>query len=217
MSAALIVPPVTWFQRLALMQGIVAPVLFAAIAIVGGLYHPGYSHLAQAISELTAAGAVNKPTLDIALLLMEGLTLVFGLAYAQAVRQGGWQLRASAWLIVLIAVIGFGFARYPMDQIGTPMTPDGWMHLVIVSASAISAIASVVLAALGWGRLGWRGDMLRRLCWTVVLIMLASGGISALVGVNGWPGIGIWQRVNTGAFSLFQIATVLVLLRWRAA
>ena len=51
-------------KKYLLYGGIVAPVLYVVTIIVGGLIRPGYSHIANAISELTAAGAPNKALLD---------------------------------------------------------------------------------------------------------------------------------------------------------
>ncbi len=47
--------------KVALFQGITSPILYAVKPIVGAALRPGYSRLAQAVSELTQAGAVNKP------------------------------------------------------------------------------------------------------------------------------------------------------------
>ena len=43
--------------KFAIGQGIAGPLLFAAATVGGGLAQPGYSHVSNAISELTASGA----------------------------------------------------------------------------------------------------------------------------------------------------------------
>ncbi len=196
----------------ALFQGILAPIIFALTAIVGGLMRPDYSHVFQAISELTEAGAADKTYLDPPLLIMEFLTILFGIGFFWAVRRLNWQLKTSAVLLVVIGVGGAFFYRYPMDPMGAEMTPDGKMHLVIVSLSALAAILSVLLAARGWMAAA-SGRAMARLSYTVLAIMLFTGFGSVFVAVGEWPGIGIWQRVNTGAFSVWQITTAISLLR----
>lgn len=198
--------------KFALIQGIVAPVLFVAIAIVGGLLRPGYSHISQAISELTEAGAVGKPLLDPLLLLMEFLTTFFGLGFLWVVRRTNVSLRISAGLLILIGVGGLLFYRYPMDLMGTEMTSDGRMHLVIVSVSALAAILSVLMSARGWAAVSG-ARRISRTSYIALAVMLVSGVGSIFVGIWGWPGIGVWQRVNTGAFSIWEISTVIALLR----
>ncbi|MCP5038214.1 MAG: DUF998 domain-containing protein [Rhodobacteraceae bacterium] len=200
----------TWVV-FALFQGIVAPLFFAAIAVVGGLMRPGYSHFSQAISELTEAGAANKIYLDLPLLVMEILTIIFGLGFFLVVRKTNLWLALSAGSMVLIGILGMFFYRFPMDPMGTPMTSDGRMHLVIVSLSAVAAIFAVFFSARGWSLVsGRRGIAL--MSYIVLFAILLTGVSSIFVGVWGWPGIGLWQRVNTGAFSIWEIATAVSLL-----
>ena len=51
-------------RKYLLVCGVVAPLVYIGTVILGGLLRPGYSHVAQAISELMAAGAPNKLLLD---------------------------------------------------------------------------------------------------------------------------------------------------------
>jgi len=196
----------------ALIQGITAPILFWLVAVVGGLLRPGYSHVSQAISELTEAGAVNKVYLDLSLLAMEALTILFGVGFFWVVCNASWRLKSSAALLVFIGFVGLLFYRYPMDPMGTEMTPDGRMHLVIVTVLAVAAILAVLLSARGWTSVSG-GHGIARMSYVLLAAMLFSGVASAVVGLQGLPGIGIWQRVNTGAFSAWQIATAIYLLR----
>ena len=196
----------------ALAQGVIAPVLFALIAIVGGLMRPGYSHVTQAISELTEASATNKFPLDLSLLAMEVLTIMFGLGFFWVARALDLRLRLSAALLVIIGVLGLFFYRYPMDPIGGGMTPEGRKHLIIVTLSALAAIASVFLSAQGWFRVK-DGRGMALMSYMVLAIMVISGVVSAMAGIWQWPGIGVWQRINTGAFSVWGIATAVWLLR----
>jgi hypothetical protein len=99
-----------------------------------------------------------------------------------------------------------------MDPVGSPITFDGAMHLAIVTVSAVAAIAAVLLAGLGWRRIpGAHG--LAVASFVALAVMLASGLVSGYLGASAGPGIGLWQRVNTGAFGLWQIATAVHLLR----
>lgn len=196
----------------ALAQGVVAPVLFALIAIAGGLMRPGYSHISQAISELTEAGAINKSALDVSLLIMELLTILFGLGFFWMARTLDLRLRLSAAFLVIIGFLGLFFYCYPMDPLGTGMTPDGRKHLIIVTLSAVAAMASVYLSAQGWFRLA-AGRGMALMCYIVLAIMVISGAVSVIVGIWQGPGIGVWQRINTGAFSVWEIVTAVWLLR----
>ena len=143
---------------------------------------------------------------------MELLTIAFGLGYFTLVRRVDRRLAASALLPVAIGVVGLGFARVPMDPMGSPVTVDGAMHLALVAVSALAAIAAVFLAGFGWRPVrDARG--LARVSFVLLGGMLASGVASDIVGATGWPGIGLLQRINTGAFGLWQVATAVFLLK----
>ena len=197
---------------MALWQGVGAPVIFALVAIVGGAMRPGYSHVMQAISELTEAGAADKPYLDPPLFAMQLLTFVFGLGFWWAVRRAKRTLRISAACLMFIGLLGLFYPAFPMDPVGSAMTFDGRMHLIIVSISAFAAIFAVAASARGWFLTRGARKMMV-LSESTLLIMLASGVLAGLAGTLGWAGIGVWQRVNTGAFSVWEIATAVYLLR----
>ena len=92
------------------------------------------------------------------------------------------------------------------------MTFDGRMHLVIVTFSAVGAIMCVLLSAGGWF-VTPGGRNIALISYAAVAVMLLSGVGAAVVGVWGWPAIGIWQRVNAGAFSVWEISTAIKLIR----
>jgi hypothetical protein len=198
--------------KVAIAQGACAATLYAVTVIVGGLLHPGYSHITQAISELSAAGAVNERVLTACFALVEALTVVFASGFFLAVRGTNRSLSASAVLMSAMGFVGLGFARFPMDQVGTPMTADGQAHIALVILSVPLAIAAVALSMLGWRRQPEGGSM-ALISFIALCAMLLSGVISGVGVVNGWSVIGIWERVNIGAFLFWQAATAIYLLR----
>mgnify|MGYP001816327058 CR=1 FL=1 len=197
--------------KLAVTQGIAAPLVYLGVVVVGAALRPGYSHYTQAVSEMTQAGA-DRFGLTVALTAMEALTIAFGLGFFWIVRARDRRLAASALALVAIGVVGFGFAPFPMDPVGSPMTGPGMMHLVIVTISALAAIAAVLLSALGWRRRP-EARWIAVVSAVALAGMLVSGFAAAIVGANGWQGVGFWQRIYTGAFGFWQIATALFLLR----
>ncbi|MCP4098689.1 MAG: DUF998 domain-containing protein [Planctomycetaceae bacterium] len=198
--------------KIAIAQGIAAPFIFTCVAFIGGLLYPGYSHTSQAISELSANGASNQRWLLVAFALTELQKIVFGVGFYSAVWDMGRALKGSALSMIAIGVIGLGFAKFPMDQIGTPVTFDGQMHIAIVSISAVLATIAITLSGVGW-RFVPGGKALVRWSFSMLAIMVASGMLSGLAIAIEWPRVGIWQRVNIAAFSIWQIATAIYLLR----
>jgi len=51
-------------NRILSICGALAPILYIMTMVLGGAIRPGYSHIAQAVSELIETGAPNKALLD---------------------------------------------------------------------------------------------------------------------------------------------------------
>ncbi len=51
-------------NRILSIGGALAPILYVMTVALGGAIRPGYSHIAQAVSELIETGAPNKALLD---------------------------------------------------------------------------------------------------------------------------------------------------------
>jgi len=202
-------PKWLWF---ALLQGILSPLLFVVIVVAGGLMHPGYSHLSQAISELTMADAVNKPLLDLGLTATELMTIAFGLGFLWAVRAWGVSFKIAGVLIVIIGLIGLLFSPFPMDPIGGPLTRPGAIHLILIAISSPLSMAIIVFAAFGWRNIpGGRGWSIYSFITFAVVFL--TGLLSAIGIAQGWPVIGLLQRLSAGAFLLWKVAMALELMK----
>jgi hypothetical membrane protein len=63
-------------RRLLALCGIIAPLFFVFIVILGGTMRPGYSHLSDTISELFSPGSPNKTLLDTLHTIYQGCCIV---------------------------------------------------------------------------------------------------------------------------------------------
>ncbi len=66
-------------RRSLYLCGMVAPVWFVFMSILGGVMRPGYSHLKYTVSELFAPGSPNNPFLDILHSIFAVLLILFGI------------------------------------------------------------------------------------------------------------------------------------------
>lgn len=73
-------------NKVLMLCGILAPVVYVLTVILGGVLRPGYSHVSQAISDLMATGAPNKSLLDPLFALYNLLAIAFALGLFQHVR-----------------------------------------------------------------------------------------------------------------------------------
>ena len=68
------------------MCGVIAPVLFVFMTILGGAIRPGYSHISDTVSELFSPGAPNKLLLDTFHTIYALLLALFGIGVLQRIR-----------------------------------------------------------------------------------------------------------------------------------
>ncbi len=74
-------------QRSLSMCGVIAPVLFVFITILGGAIRPGYSHLSDTVSELFSPESPNKLLLDTLHTMYALLLALFGAGMLRFVRR----------------------------------------------------------------------------------------------------------------------------------
>jgi len=202
-------------HRLLLFCGILAPVVYVGTVIVGGAIRPGYSHIAQAVSELIESGAPNKPVLDALFIVYNLLASAFGLGMFAVIRaRGGNKGKTSgswgALLLVAIGVLGLAMTLFfPMDPRNAQATLAGTMHLVLAGIISLGTMLTILLIGL------WlRNDPRLGKYWTYSLItdivVFVSGGLAAASAASASKFMGFFERVTIGAF--LQWVLVMALL-----
>ena len=172
--------------------------------VVGGILRPGYSHIAQYISELIEAGAPNKAILDPLFAIYNILTIAFGIGLFLYIREQSDNRRKMVGTIgtlVLVAEGIFGFVTvfFPQDPIGSAATSTGSMHILLASLSSLTTMATMFLLAL-WFRVI---PTLRRyaLYSSISLTIVAMyGGLAAWTITHPGPVNGLIERITIFGF-----------------
>ena len=116
--------------------GMLFPVMYIIMTILGGALRPGYSHISDTVSELFAPGAPNKQLLDILHVAHALLGILWGIGVWQFVRGSGHSTPAGmigAGMIIAVGVVTVATATiFPQDAWGTPLTFPGQMHKILV-------------------------------------------------------------------------------------
>jgi len=94
-------------QKLLFLCGMLSPVLFIFLTILGGALRPGYSHVSDTISELFSPGSPNKLPLDLLQTTTAILTTLFGFGILKFVRLS--ENRSSAGMIGAGMIIVMGW------------------------------------------------------------------------------------------------------------
>jgi len=138
------------------MCGVIAPLLFVFMAILGGAIRPGYSHIANTVSELLSPGSPNRLFLSIIFTAYALLMALFGIGILLFIRRteqsapigiiGASMFIAAGLINVAIATV------YPQDPWGSPPTFAGEMHINLSGVIGLLQLLSISLLGIWFNR-----------------------------------------------------------------
>lgn len=198
-------------RRILYACGMLSPLLYIFMYILGGALRPGYSQIADSVSELVSPGAPNKPLLSVIHVAYAVLSLLFGIGVFQFVRGSeyhGLTGTIGAGMIIAVGAATVGTIIFPQDAMGAPPTIPGQIHKILVFGVLLPfSVLSTLLIGIWLRRTAiWPGFGTYSFI-TVGAIVLSGGLAGATVGT---PIMGLVER--TGAFAAHQWLFVLALL-----
>jgi hypothetical protein len=193
--------------------GILTPLLYVFNVVLGGALWLGYSHMRQAISELTMAGAPNLALMDALFTIYGFLLLTFSIGFSlRWGKAGNRPLSISGIALAACAAAGLLMKFFRQDPIGEPLTFTGSMHLVLAGVTSLGTIFAIFFAAAGFHKLPYVSG-LRVFSLVMGAIVLISGGLTA-AGTTQLPAIfGILERTTIGSFMLWLLVISINLLK----
>jgi len=200
-------------NKLLLVCGILSSLWYVAINIIVPLQDPGYSVSSQTVSELSAIGA---PTRVLWNLLCPFYSL-FIIPFGWGIWLSSGHNRKLQVVAVTILIYGFsGFFSPPMHVREALAAGEGTLTDKIHILFAMMTIA-LMLLIMGFGAaaLGKKFRLFSIICILIfivfgILIGVDSPGVSANLPT---PHLGIWQRINIGAFLIWVAVFAIRLLR----
>ena len=136
-------------RRICTFCGVVAPLVFVFMAFLGAAMRPGYSHMADTVSELLSPGSPNRLLLSVLLAIYSILTTLFGVGMLLFVRMSAKSTRLGsigAGMFILAGVVDVAIATvFPQDPWGSAPTLAGQMHLLLGGIIGALQIASVFI------------------------------------------------------------------------
>lgn len=198
-------------QKVLLTCGILSSLLYVAMNIFVPAQFEGYSSASQTVSELSAIGA---PTRAIWVPLGALYTLLF-IAFGFGVRMSTYQnrrLSIVANLIIIYGVISLAWPLAPMHLRGAKFALTDAMHITLGILTILLMLIIIGFGAAGFGK----GFRLYSMLTIVIFIVFGTltGIDSPRIAENQpTPWIGIWERINIGAFMLWIIILGILLLR----
>ncbi|MHA2384637.1 MAG: DUF998 domain-containing protein [Candidatus Thorarchaeota archaeon] len=124
--------------------GMLSPVIYTLMWIIGGIIQPDYSHVRDDVSSLMAVDAPNKKLFDKFIISASTLLFVFYLGLHWGVNNGVGSIIGPI-LFIISGLLGVLVALFfPLDPGGEITTTRGKMHLVLIAISGILATAGMV-------------------------------------------------------------------------
>jgi Protein of unknown function (DUF998) len=197
-------------QKILLLCGIFASLLYVATDIFAALQYQGYSYAGQGVSELNAVGAPTRPFTLPLFTLDNVLLAAFGVGIWRSAGRNR-ALRVAAALLVADAVAGqMGLQFFNMDPRTAGRTPRTAMHETVTGVEVL-----VILSAIGVGAAAL-GIPFRVYSIATLLAVLACGAATFWIVETRsslLPWMGIAERINIYAYMLWKLVLAVVLLR----
>jgi hypothetical protein len=191
--------------------------VYVIATALGAAIRPGYGHVAEAVSELTAAGAPNKALLDPLYAAYDILALLFGLGVFLIIPRhvrgrAGRVGRAGAALLVLGGLLSLTFYFFPQDPGGPPVTFAGTMHVALAGVVALTSMVAILLVGLSALRTpGQRTYAIFSFVADAVVLSVGSLTPFAMSGALS-PYFGLVERTTIGTILLWTFVTAWKLL-----
>ncbi|HKR06657.1 MAG TPA: DUF998 domain-containing protein [Bacteroidia bacterium] len=200
-------------KKVLLTCGILSSLWYVAINIFVPVWYEGYSTVSVTVSELSA---IDAPTRILWVLLVMPYPLIFT-AFGWGVlksSKGNRSLKVTGSLIIAYCI--FNFYWPPMHQREVIAAGGGTLSDTLhIAWAMITLLFMMLLMGFGAAALGKRFRYYTIATWVAfilfsVLTFMESPGIEANLPT---PYIGLWERINIGAFLLWVIVLAVVLLR----
>ena len=200
-------------QRRLLSFGIISIVWYVGLNVLVPLRYEGYSIVSQTVSELSA---IDAPTRSLWILLcipFSVFTIAFGLGIWMAGRSVK-KLQFVAAIVILDAVIGLFWPPMHRREIiaagGGSLTDT--LHIAWTFIHLVFMLLMIGVGAAALGRSFRIYSIITVMAFIVFGILTAkeSPGIEA---GEPTPYIGIWERINMGAYMLWVVVFAFALLK----
>jgi hypothetical protein len=175
--------------------GVIAPLVFIFMTILGGAMRPGYSHIADTVSELMSPGSPNRLLLSTIFTIYALLIILFGGGMLQFVRRSSRSVRlgaTAAMLYIAGGVINVTIATiFPQDPWGTTFTFPGMMHLILSGVIGLLQMSSMALFGIWLRRTGFSHGLGVYSLFTASAVLLM---VAIFLGIAGTPLMGLAER-----------------------
>ena len=188
--------------------GMLSPILYTLLWILGGILVPDYSHIRDDVSSLIAVDAYRRGFFQTFIIISSSLLLIFYIGLHWGVNNGKGSI-VGPILFIISSFIGVLVACFfPLDAGGEITSWRGKMHLILIVISGILIIAAMVLMFFRL-RLtdGWKGFAIYSLVSAPVTLIL----VIVMGFFTGSEYMGLVERFMVSKYQLYYFITGLMM------
>lgn len=195
-------------RKILLGSGILSSLLYVSMNIFIPPLFAGYSSVSQTVSELSAINAPTRLLWCVFAMVYILLFTAFGFGILQSA-PGNKALRTAGILVIVYVCINFYWP--PMHLRGNKPSLTDTLHIVW---AVITLLLMMLIMGFGSAGLGKPFRIYTIITFGIfiffgILIGIEAPGIPKNLPI---PMIGIWERINIGAFLLWVIVFAVALL-----
>ena len=187
--------------------GMLSPIFYTAMWIIGGRLQKNYSHIKHDISSLFAVDAPNQRLMQIFIIISSVLLFLFYLVLHEGLGDAG--LIIGPYLLIIASIFGILIAFFfPLDKGGEMTTWRGKMHLILVILMGILTVVGMIALYFRLKDVtGWEAFALYSLVSAIVaLVLLIISGIFIESNYRG-----LLERLGVTPFQLFYFILPLII------
>ena len=192
-------------KKILLLCGLISPLIYIGMTILGGALIPGYSHIKDTVSELMSPGAPNKGLMDSLMALSSIFMTLFGFGVFQFVKASGQGNNLGTASGVLLIVLGLlqsvVVLFFPQDPLGAVLTFPGKMHIGLVAVQALMSILIPLFLGLWIRKAGLMPGF--------GIYSIVSAALTVVMGIAIFPLgkslMGLTERITVLIYDLWLI------------
>ena len=196
-------------KKLLLICGVISPLIYIGMTILGGALIPGYSHIKDTVSELMSPEAPNKGLMDTLMALSSVFSTLFGigiLLFAKASAQSSRLGVIGGVLLIILGILQIVVVLFfPQDPMGAELTFQGKMHIGLVAVEALMSILIPLLLGLWLRKTG--------LMPGPGIYSIVSAALIVVMGIAIFPLgtsiMGLTERITVMIYELWMIIIAL--------
>lgn len=194
--------------------GILSPIFFVLVDIIGGMITPDYSRIINAVSELTQAGSENIYLLSSLFFISAVMGIGFGIGIVTKFSYSRSKLIFSGGILIIINGIFSGLTGtiFPMDPFNVDITFAGTMHIILTALNALMIMLLIPMMGIGFYReRQWVSFRLYSIITLVIIVIF--GGSTPVLMMNDIGLLGLFERIVIYSYLLWFFVLAFKLIR----